>query len=88
MPRFRRLAQTDLRQLTRAELLDRAGAESGYWARRGIKSDQDQADYAAYSRILHEYLNPGDGLNAARDVLEGRPNDYWEQKPAAGGREP
>ena len=81
MARFKRLTDTEARTLTRAQLLDRLEAESAYWDRRPPKSDEDREAYREFSAILHAYLNPADGLRAARDVLEGRGSDYWESRP-------
>ena len=83
MAAFKRLTDAEARQMTRSELLDRLEAEQAYWMHnpaRGM-SEADVAAEREFSRIMHAYLSPGDGLAALRDVLEGRPNDYWERRP-------
>lgn len=81
MARFKRLTDAEARTLTRAELLDRAEAESAYWDRRPPRTGEDREAHREFGRILHAYLNPADGLRAARDALEGRPSGYWETRP-------
>jgi hypothetical protein len=79
--RFKRLTDAEARALTRAELLDRIEAEQAYWSRKHTMTDADCTAEREFRRIMHTYLNPADGLAALRDVLEGRPNNYWETRP-------
>ena len=77
-PRF--LTEDEARTLTRAEIVDRLYAESAWWSEHGVRTDRDRADYDVFTSIMHTYVDPGAGLHAVKDLLEGRPNDYWEQK--------
>jgi hypothetical protein len=81
MARFKRLTDAEARTLTRAELLDRVEAEQGYWSRKRSVCPEDQAAEREFSRIMHAYLSPQAAIAAAMDVVQGRPNSYWETRP-------
>ena len=81
MARFKRLTDAEARQLTRAELLDRVEAEQRYWQRKSTRTDADVAAWREFSRILQTYIDPGAGLQAAMDTLNGKRSDYWETRP-------
>ena len=74
--------------MPRGELLDRVEAELARWETRPPRTDGQRASRAELSRIITDMM-PGmiaGGLDALRDLLAGRPNDYWETP--AGGKPP
>lgn len=81
MKRPKRLTEAEARTLTRAQILDRLEAESDWWTLHRPKTDADREAYAVFSRLLHAYIDPAEGLKAAMDTLEGRSSDYWETRP-------
>lgn len=83
MTRFKRLTDAEARTLTRRELLDRIEAEQKYWIRKRRAADREA--WREFGRIMHAYVDPAAGLQAVRDLLEGRRNDYWESRPCPGG---
>ena len=86
MARFKRLTDAEARSLTRAELLDRIETEQAYWLRKQIRTDEDQAAWREFSRILLAHVDPAAAIQAAVDVLKGRGSDYWESMPGDGIR--
>ena len=81
MTRLKRLTDAEARSITRNELLTRVEAEQAYWSRKHTMTDADREAERELRRIMYAYLNPADALTALRDVLEGRPNNYWEARP-------
>lgn len=81
MARFRRLTDAEARTLTRRQILDRVEAEQRYWF-RGRRAEADPAGYAEFSRIMHAYLDPIAGIDAALATLRGEPSGYWESTPS------
>jgi hypothetical protein len=83
----KRITAAEAAQMTRGQLVDRLYEESERWQQRPPRSDADRAAYAEFTAALH-MIDPGAGLDAAKDTLEGRPNNYWETRPADERREP
>jgi hypothetical protein len=80
----RRLTEAEAAAMTRSEIVDRVYEEMQAWKRRPPRTDAQRAAYDEMMRIMRAYVDPGAGLDAVRDVLKGRPNDYWETVASAG----
>lgn len=80
-PKF--LTEEEAATLTRAEIVDRLYAQSEWWKAHPPKTVADRELYAVHVRIMYASIDLGKGMDAVKDYLEGRPNDYWESKPGA-----
>jgi hypothetical protein len=66
--------------MRRCDLVDRLYAEAERWAARPPRSDADRAAYAVYVECLR-LVDVGAVLDATRDLLDGRPDDYLKRRP-------
>lgn len=85
MARFKRLTDAEARTLTRRELLDRIEAEQQYWFRKKTRTDEDDAAFREFTRIMYAYLGPDSVAEAMQDTIdhiEGRsPGGWWDARP-------
>jgi hypothetical protein len=88
MSRFKRLTDTEARQLTRREILDRVEAEQAYWHRKRTMTEQDRAAFAEFGRIMHAYLDPAVMMQDLTDHIRGRPGAgrYMDTRPCDDGQ--
>lgn len=71
MARFRRLTDTEARQLSRSELLDRIEAEQEYWHRkRHSMTDADRAAEREFRRIWYALAGPDAVLGWMQELTD------------------
>lgn len=74
----RRLTYAEAAVMPRRDVVDRVYAEMQRWNTRPPRTDAQRAAYGELTRIMHDMLDPAAGIQAAMDLLAGRPNDYWD----------
>lgn len=79
--KFEPLTDEEAQQLTRDELLVRVEAENRHWANKHGRTEADRQAERVLGEIMFNYLPLDGAMEATRDALEGRPNNFWQSRP-------
>lgn len=84
-PKFDHMTVARARLLPHGELVDRLYEEGLWWNAHPPRSDAARARYRVYAECLH-MIDTGALIDAAMDLVKGRPNDYHTRRPCDGPR--
>jgi hypothetical protein len=77
----RTLTEAEALTMTRTEIVDRVHDAMASWRAQPPRDDAERAAYDEMMRVFHASVDLHIGLSATADLLAGRPNDYWDQRP-------